>query len=77
MKIPNPFKAICMTVAFFICAHLAHAQKTFSGNVSDSTGQPMSGVSVLIKGTKKVTTPMRKAIFLSRQTTVTYLFLAM
>src|SRR5688572_16230143 len=48
---------ILTLVAFFVlCSFAAFAQRTISGNVSDSDGQGMPGVNVIVKGTTAGTT---------------------
>lgn len=63
MKIPNPFKAVMMLIAFFIYVNHAYSQKTVTGTVTDSTGLPLQGVSVVVKGTKKGTSTDQQGNF--------------
>lgn len=52
MKINNPGRKTVALLAFSLFCSLSFAQKTVSGRVTDSNGEPLAGVSVLVKGTR-------------------------
>lgn len=51
MKINNPARKTMALLAFSLFCSLTFAQKTVSGRIVDTNGEPMAGVTVLIKGT--------------------------
>jgi hypothetical protein len=46
-------------IAFIVFANAMQAQKTVSGKVTDTDGNPLADVSVQVKGTKKLTATNR------------------
>jgi hypothetical protein len=59
------FLVIFLSLSFSLLA-----QKTLSGKVSDNSGAPLSGVSVIVKGTSRGTTTnatSKKAVLIKKQ----------
>ncbi len=50
------YRILTWILFFFLSTTIAFAQRTISGTVSDSQGQGMPGVNVIVKGTSAGTT---------------------
>jgi hypothetical protein len=50
------YQILSLVLFFVLSSTIAFAQRTISGTVSDSEGQDMPGVNVVVKGTSSVTT---------------------
>ena len=50
------YRILTWILFFFLSSTIAFAQRTISGTVSDSDGQGMPGVNVIVKGTSAGTT---------------------
>jgi hypothetical protein len=50
------YQILTLMLFFVLSGTLAYAQRTISGTVSDSNGQGMPGVNVVVKGTSSGTT---------------------
>ncbi len=50
------YQILSLMLFFVLCSTMAFAQRTISGTVSDSNGQGMPGVNVIVKGTSAGTT---------------------